>query len=143
VTVSYATADGTAVAPADYQPRAGTLTFPPGTLGPQLVSVPIVGDLQDEPDESFVLNLTSPVGAALADNQAVAIVVDDDAPAGEAGEGSGAELVDQVAVVEAGHLGQPVRVGGQVALDARPLVRPEPLAMHHDVARARGGERIE
>jgi hypothetical protein len=79
VTVSYATADGTATAPADYAAASGVLTFPPGTTG-RTVAVSVVGDLSVEPDETFSLQLTSPSGATIADGQAVATIEDDDAP---------------------------------------------------------------
>ena len=62
VTVAYATADGTATAPADYTASAGTLTFNPGVLT-RTFTVPVVGDTRDEFDETFVANLSSPVNA--------------------------------------------------------------------------------
>jgi hypothetical protein len=42
------------------------------------VTVPLVGDLRDENDEQFTLNLSSPLGAAIADGQGVATILDDD-----------------------------------------------------------------
>jgi hypothetical protein len=77
VTVSYATADGTATAPADYTSSAGTLTFNPGILT-RTFTVPIVGDTRDEFDETFVVNLSSPVNATIADSQGVGTIVDND-----------------------------------------------------------------
>ncbi|HEX8702284.1 MAG TPA: Calx-beta domain-containing protein, partial [Myxococcaceae bacterium] len=79
VTVSYATADGTAVAPGDYAATSGQLTFAPNeTL--QTVVVPVVGDLLSEPSESFQVNLSSPLNAVLADAQGVGTLVDNEAP---------------------------------------------------------------
>ena len=77
VTVAYATADGTATAPADYTASSGTLTFNPGVLT-RTFTVPIVGDTRDEFDETFVANLSSPVNATIADNQGVGTIVDND-----------------------------------------------------------------
>ena len=77
VTVAYATADGTATAPADYTASAGTLTFNPGALT-RTFTVPIVGDTRDEFDETFVASLSSPVNTTVADSQGVGTVVDDD-----------------------------------------------------------------
>ena len=77
VTVQYATADGTAVAGADYAAVSGTLTFPPGTVT-QTISVPVLGDFLDEDDETFTLNLSNPTNATLADGQAVGTLTDDD-----------------------------------------------------------------
>ena len=52
MTVDYATADGTAQAPGDYQPTSGTLTFTAGQTTKQ-VTVLVNGDLLDEADENF------------------------------------------------------------------------------------------
>ncbi len=78
VTVNYATADSTAtLADNDYQPASGTLTFPPGSTS-QPISVTLNGDLVPEGDETFKIDLSSPVGAAIADAQAVGTIADDD-----------------------------------------------------------------
>ncbi len=78
--VGFATADGSARAPADYAARSGAVGFP-GTLLPatqvQFVSVPVTGDRLDEPDETFRLVLS---GAEVADGAATATIVDDDPP---------------------------------------------------------------
>jgi hypothetical protein len=79
VTVDYATADGTATAPADYTATAGSLSFPAGTTT-RTVSVPVVGDLLDEADETFLLRLSKPAGALVADAQAAGTILDDDPP---------------------------------------------------------------
>ena len=80
VTVAYASADGTATAPADYAPVTGTLTFAPGeTTKP--VPAQIASDTLDEPDETFFLELSNASNATLGRSRAVATIVDDDAPA--------------------------------------------------------------
>jgi hypothetical protein len=68
VSVGYATANGTAVAGADYAAASGSLTFAPGTTS-QTVNVSVLGDAVDEPNETFVVNLSSAVNATLADSQ--------------------------------------------------------------------------
>ncbi len=79
VTVSWATADETAKAGADYKARTGTLTFPAGaTL--QTISVPTVEDAFHEPEERFRVTLSSPSGATLADYTGEATISDDDLP---------------------------------------------------------------
>ncbi len=78
VTVSYATADVTATAPADYTSRTGTLTFNAGQTS-KTISVPVVGDTLDEDDETFVVNLFAPTNATVADAQGVGTIVDNDA----------------------------------------------------------------
>ena len=79
VTVDYATADGTAAAPADYTATAGSLSFPAGTTT-RTVTVPVVGDLLDEANETFLVRLSNPAGALLGDAQATGTIVDDDPP---------------------------------------------------------------
>jgi chitinase len=77
VTVNYATANATAVVPNDYTARNGTLTFAPGTTN-QTIAVPVAGDSLDEPVETFVVDLTGPSGATIADAQGVATITDND-----------------------------------------------------------------
>ena len=68
VTVNYATANTTAVAPGDYTATSGTLTFTPGQVL-KTISVPVVGDVTDEIDETFVVNLSGPTNSTIADNR--------------------------------------------------------------------------
>src|SRR5436309_6619264 len=70
VTVNYATADGTATAGADYVAASGTLTFPPGSAT-QTIIVSVNGDTLNEANETFFVNLSSQVNAALTDGQGV------------------------------------------------------------------------
>jgi hypothetical protein len=77
VTVDYATADGSATSPADYTATAGSLSFAVGTTT-RTVTVPVVGDLLDEANETFLVRLSKPAGALLGDAQATGTIVDDD-----------------------------------------------------------------
>jgi hypothetical protein len=43
-------------------------------------NVTVCGDSQDEPDETFVLNLSNPTGAVIQDPQAQLTIIDDDPP---------------------------------------------------------------
>ena len=79
VTVAYATANGTAVAPGDYTAASATLTFAPGVTS-QPVAVAIVGDALPEPGETFVVNLSSPTNATIADGQGAGTITDNDTP---------------------------------------------------------------
>ena len=82
VTVQFATADGTAtVADNDYVANGGTVTFPANTTAPQLISVTVNGDINIEPNENFVVNLSAPVNAQFGDSQGVGTIVNDDAAA--------------------------------------------------------------
>jgi len=78
VTVDYAAANGTASAGSDYTAAGGTLTFDPGDTS-QTVSINALGDVVDEADsEDFTLQLSNPANAALADGQALGVILDDD-----------------------------------------------------------------
>jgi chitinase len=78
ITVSYATADGTAQA-ADYTAHSGTLTFAAGELS-KTVTVVTTGDTADEPNETVLLNLSNASGATIADAQGVGTIIDNDDP---------------------------------------------------------------
>jgi Calx-beta domain/Bacterial Ig domain/Bacterial Ig-like domain/RTX calcium-binding nonapeptide repeat (4 copies) len=80
VTLSWATADGTAVSTQDYGARSGTVGFAPGETV-RTVSVPITDDTVAEGDEIFSLVLSAPVGATLGQASAVARIVANDGTA--------------------------------------------------------------
>jgi len=76
VTVNFATSNGSATA-ADFQAFSGTLTFAPGQTTQQ-VTVQVNGDRIAESNETFNVNLSQASNAVIADNQAVATIVDDE-----------------------------------------------------------------
>ena len=73
VSVDYATVNGEAVAGADYVHTAGKLTFSPGETR-LTVPVTVLADEHDEESETLTLKLTSPVGARIADGEAVGTI---------------------------------------------------------------------
>src|SRR5262249_53693092 len=77
VTVAYATADGTATVGSDYQAASGTLTFAPGETS-KTITVRVNGDRLAEPNETFVVNLSSPTNATIAEGQGVGTILDDE-----------------------------------------------------------------
>ncbi len=79
VTVSYQTAAGSAAEGPDYQGASGSVSFAPGETV-QTVLVPVTGDLLDEPDETFSIELSSAEGGVLADASGTGEIVDDDLP---------------------------------------------------------------
>ena len=79
VTANFATADASANAGSDYVSATGTVTFNPGETT-KTVAVTINGDTTNEPDETFVVNLTTPVNATISDTQGVGTITNDDAP---------------------------------------------------------------
>ena len=70
VTVDYATADGTAHAPGDYVSNDGTLTFAPGQTT-QPVAVVVNGDMLNEDNETFLVNLANAANATISDAQGI------------------------------------------------------------------------
>ena len=79
VTMSYATANGTAIAGSDYTAASGTVSFAAGETT-KTISVSVLGDTTDEITETFVVNLSSPVGATIADAQGLGTIIDNDDP---------------------------------------------------------------
>jgi Calx-beta domain len=67
VTVAYATSNGTASTPGDYQATAGVLTIPAGASS-SAITVAVVGDRVREPNETFTVTLSSPSANAIIDD---------------------------------------------------------------------------
>ena len=79
VTVVAQTADSTAAAGVDYTALAATtFTIAAGSTA-QTVSVPVLGDVTDEANETFQVNLTSATNATVSDAQGIGTIMDDDA----------------------------------------------------------------
>jgi len=70
--------NGTATAGEDYTAASGQLLFPAMSTASQTASVLIHGDLDFEPNETFFVQLTQPVDAAVGDGLAVATILNDD-----------------------------------------------------------------
>ncbi|HSU57656.1 MAG TPA: Calx-beta domain-containing protein, partial [Candidatus Dormibacteraeota bacterium] len=78
ITVAYVITNGTATTGVDYLAAVGNAVFPPNTLT-QFVTIPVIGDVMKEPNETVLLNL-SPLStnATLTSTQAVLTILDDD-----------------------------------------------------------------
>jgi probable HAF family extracellular repeat protein len=77
VSVVWATANGTATAGSDYQAASGTLIIPAGqTTG--TITVQVNGDRLAEPNETFVVNLTSATYASITNSQGTGTILDDE-----------------------------------------------------------------
>ena len=83
VTASYSTADGTAMAGADYVATSGTLSFDPGQTR-KTVLVSVLGNTLVEPDKTFDVKLSGATNATIVDDLAVGTIQNDD-PAMSAG----------------------------------------------------------
>jgi hypothetical protein len=81
-TINFATLLDTGPNPAtageDYVATTGTVSFAVGETT-KTIAIPIRGDLLDEPDETFRVVLSAPVGATIADGEAIVTIVNDDA----------------------------------------------------------------
>ena len=77
VTVHYGSQDGSAQAGSDYGVTSGTLTFAAGETTKSII-VPIVGDTDVEPNETFSVVLTNPVNATIAKGTGVGTILNDD-----------------------------------------------------------------
>ena len=97
VTVQFATADGTAEAGSDYTAMSGTLTIDSGsTTG--TITVAVLDDELDEPDETFTVTLSNAVNGTIADADGEATITDNDEPP----PASPSISVDDVSVAEDG-----------------------------------------
>ena len=79
ISIDYTTADGTALAGSDYTAASGTLTIDSGSRT-GTISVPVLDDEIDEPDESFTVTLSGATNATIADSQGAATITDNDEP---------------------------------------------------------------
>lgn len=78
VSVGYTTVTGTA-GTLDFKSETGRLTFAAGETRKR-IPITVYGDRVDEPDETFQVRLTAPLGATLLRSQAVGTIVDNDVP---------------------------------------------------------------
>jgi hypothetical protein len=79
VSVNYSTANGTAVAGQDYTAATGTLTFAAGETT-KTVTISVTGDTVVEPDETFTVNLSNAVNAAITVSVGTGTIQNDDVP---------------------------------------------------------------
>jgi hypothetical protein len=78
VTVSFATADGTAkVSGSDYYAKSGSLTFQPGQTS-KTITIYVRGDRTKEADETFFVNLSAPTNAVIEDGVGLGTIQNDD-----------------------------------------------------------------
>ncbi len=75
--VAYATANGTATAPGDYAAATGTVTFAPGETA-KTVTVNVVGDTVEEPNETFTMTITSVTNGVVGTATGTATIINDE-----------------------------------------------------------------
>ena len=100
VSVDYATADGSAVAGADYPATIGTLTFADGVSGNQTISIAITDDNLAEFSETFAVTLSNVSRATLGARSIAAVNITDSDTAALPITGDNAQYVT-IAVLQA------------------------------------------
>jgi uncharacterized repeat protein (TIGR01451 family) len=79
VSVYVQTADGTAESADDYEERFDGVIFESGTMTQEVV-IWVYPDGDEEPDETFTVNLESPENATIADGEGLGTILNDDGP---------------------------------------------------------------
>ncbi|MCI0744758.1 MAG: hypothetical protein L0Y58_05055, partial [Verrucomicrobia subdivision 3 bacterium] len=77
VSVRYATGDGTATANSDYLSTNGLINFSPGATE-QTIVVRVFGDLMNESNETFFVNLVGSTNGVISDFSGVGTITNDD-----------------------------------------------------------------
>ena len=77
VSVNYATRDGSARAGSDYTAVSQVLSFAPDETS-KTIAIPVVGDTLIEPDETFTINLSTPVNATLSSITSATVTLTND-----------------------------------------------------------------
>ncbi|MBI5565053.1 MAG: hypothetical protein HY870_09165 [Chloroflexi bacterium] len=77
ISVTYLTVDETASAGSDYTPVSGTLTFNAGEIT-RTIAVSVTGDLADEFNETFRVELSTIANVDVLDAQAIGTIIDND-----------------------------------------------------------------
>ncbi len=93
VSVTVRTVDGTAVNGSDYRGLTTTLTIAAGQTS-ATVTIRVLGDRTREGNETFSVELVSPVNAAILDGQGVVTIIDDDGAARATQIGTGGSSID-------------------------------------------------
>jgi hypothetical protein len=80
VSINYAVTGGTATAGLDYTLASGSLSFAPGQVS-QSITLAVINDSIDEPDETVIISLSSPLNAVLGANTTYTYtILDNDNP---------------------------------------------------------------
>ena len=120
VSVTYATADGSATAGSDYTARQGKLRFAPGETE-KTISVPVLDDAHDEGAETMQLRLSAASGAAIADGVATGTIENTDHMPAAWLARFGRTVTDQVLDAVEARLTAPRAAGAQARLAGQAL----------------------
>ncbi|MGC4028690.1 MAG: Calx-beta domain-containing protein [Steroidobacteraceae bacterium] len=90
VSIEYSTSPGSATAGSDYTTTSGTLTWQPTDPDSKTITIPILADSIDEPDESFTVKLSNPSeGTLVGDTATVTIAASNSSGTGNNGGNTG------------------------------------------------------
>ncbi len=76
ISISYTTADGSAVSNTDYKPVSGTLSIPANTLS-GIIEVEVIGDSTRKANQTFSVQLSSPSGCTISNNKGTGTIVNE------------------------------------------------------------------
>lgn len=76
--VTYTTANGTAIAGSDYNAASGTISWAAGEVGSKTFSVSFINNPSAEPSETFTVGLSNFVGATSASPSTTTVTITDD-----------------------------------------------------------------
>jgi hypothetical protein len=127
VSYNIGTANGTAVAPSDYTAKSLSGQSIPAGNTSKTFTVAIKGDTLVEPNETFSVNVSSVVGATVADGNAIGTITNDD---GGGGPGPSLGIAD-VTIAEGNSL-------SRQATFTVTLSSPATTAVSYDIATANG-----
>ena len=120
VSVTWATADGSATAGSDYRAGQGKLRFAPGETE-KTIPVPVLDDAHDEGEETMQLRLTAASGAAIADGVATGTIENTDHMPAAWLARFGRTVTDQVLDAVGERLAAPRAAGARVRLAGQAL----------------------
>lgn len=107
VTVEYVTADGTAKAPGDYTAQSGILTFN-ALEQTKTITIAVVGDLEQEDDETFTVTLSNPTNALIGSSAVGACTIHHASGSGGCGCIISNELINTRDLI--------IKIGGAIAV---------------------------
>ena len=120
VSVTWATADGSATAGSDYRAGQGKLRFAPGETE-KTIPVPVLDDAHDEGEETMQLRLTASSGAAIADGVATGTIENTDHMPAAWLARFGRTVTDQVLGAVEARLSAPRAAGARATLAGQAL----------------------
>ncbi|PIU55052.1 MAG: hypothetical protein COS89_08395, partial [Deltaproteobacteria bacterium CG07_land_8_20_14_0_80_38_7] len=135
ITVAYATANGTALAGADYTATSGTLSFSAGESAKNIV-VSVTGDTMDEDNEAYTVVLSDPSNATILDASGIGTITDDDATpsislstiSSSVAEGASAVIIAELSAASGKVITVPITTGGTATLTTDYTYTPSSLS---------------